>query len=90
MIPPTEIAILSRIIKPEKPELPAALARQVLRWKFPPKDRQRMIALLNKAKNDRLTTNEKIEAERYERIGHFLSILKSQARMSLKVNGDHC
>ena len=87
MTPPSEVAILSRIIEPDKPKLPLALARQVLQWKFPQEDRQRMLILLEKAKKNRLTLAEKIEAERYERIGHFLSILKSKARISLKANG---
>ncbi len=89
MTPPSEVAILSRIIEPQKRKLPTALARQVLQWKFPQEDRERMVVLLEKAKNKRLTAEEKIEAARYERIGHFLSVLKSQARMSLKANGAH-
>jgi len=88
MNPPSEVAILSRIIEPDKPMLPPALAREVLQWRFPKRDRQRMLALIEKAKNNRLTPVEKIEAERYERIGYFLSILKSKARSSLKANGE--
>ena len=40
--------------------------------------------LLEKAQAGTLTRAEKSRAENYERIGHFLSTLKSQARTSLK------
>ena len=80
----SEAAILSRIIEPDKPELPAAVARLILRWHFSTGDRERMHELLDKAKAGKLTRPEKSEAEQYERVGHMLSILKSKARMSLK------
>ncbi len=83
----SEVAILSRMIEPHDPALPVAFARQVLRWKFHPGDRQRMLDLLDKSKNGSLTASEKLEAEKYERIGHFVSILKSKARISLRVKG---
>ena len=48
-----------------------------------------MHELLEKAKAGTLTRAERIQAENYERVGHFLSILKSKARISLKArNGD--
>ena len=42
-----------------------------------------MRELLEKAKARRLTPRERAEAENYERVGHFLSILKSKAHTSL-------
>ena len=80
----SETAILNRIIKPDEPVLPREFARVVLQWEFHPSDRQRMTQLLAKAKAGKLSRAEKVEAEKYERVGHFLSILKSQARQSLK------
>jgi hypothetical protein len=79
-----ETAILSRVIDPDQPHLPAGLARRILRWEFPDADRRRMHELLEKAKARKLTRRERVEAENYERVGHFLSILKSQARTSLR------
>ncbi len=84
MIATREIDILSRIIEPEKPAFPAAVAKQILDWKFSKTDLQRMNTLSEKAQDRTITRSERIEAESYERIGHFLSILKSKARISLK------
>lgn len=79
----TEVAILSRIIEPTEANLPGELARQILQWRFSEQDKLRMQELLVKAKKGVLTKSEKEEAEHYERIGHFLSILKSKARASM-------
>lgn len=80
----SEADILSRIIEPDKPELPAGVARVILKWKFSEADHERMHDLLERAKAGKLTRREKAEAENYERVGHLVSILKSKARMSLK------
>jgi hypothetical protein len=79
-----EVAILSRIIDPDKSALPTALARQILKWEFPENDRRRMESLLEKAKVGRLNRIEREEAEDYERVGHLISIFKSKARTSLR------
>jgi hypothetical protein len=80
----TESAILSRIIEPDQPALPAPVARLILEWRFALDDRRRMHELLEKAKDGTLTRSERTEAETYERVGNMLSILKSKARRSLK------
>lgn len=80
----SEVAILSRIIEPEKPVLPQGLARLIMQWEFDPGDRQRMHALIEKAKAGTLSPEERADAESYERIGHFLSMLKAKARASLQ------
>jgi hypothetical protein len=46
-------------------------------------DRARMEALAEKARAGTLTTEEQVELDAYERVGHFLSLLKSKARISL-------
>ena len=43
-----------------------------------------MQLLSEKAEAGTLTRSERAQAENYERIGHFLSTLKSKARSSLK------
>ena len=80
----SEVAILSRIIQPDKPALSREVARVILRWEFPPQDRQYMHALLEKAKAGTLTARGKAEADNYERVGHLLNILQSKARRALK------
>ncbi len=83
----SEAAILSRIIEPEQPDLTPDLARVILRWKFPPADRERVLELLKNAKAGTITRAEREEAEKYERLGHVVSMLKSNARVSLKRKG---
>lgn len=80
----SEAAILSRVIEPDKPELPAHVARVMLQWRFSANDRRRMHDLLERAKAGKLTRREKSEAQNYERVGHLLSVLKSKACTSLK------
>ncbi|HEV3260274.1 MAG TPA: hypothetical protein VG013_25695 [Gemmataceae bacterium] len=80
----SEVAILSRIIEPDKPVFPPDIARLILQWEFPPADRQHMHELLEKAKAGTLTANEQAEADSYERVGHIISLLKAKARGSLQ------
>ena len=83
----SEVDILSRIIEPDNSELPAGIAQEILKWKFSAVDRERMGELLERAKSGNPTRKEKVEAEKYERVGHLVSILKSKARRSLKKGG---
>jgi len=55
----SEAAILSRVIEPERSELPGPVAEVILRWKFPVEDSRRMHELLEKAKIGKLTRREK-------------------------------
>ena len=82
--PSSEADILARIVDPDEANLPAELARSILRYEFRPADRDRMDVLAQRARQGTLTPDEQIEIDRYERVGNFLSLLKSQARRSLK------
>ena len=79
-----ETEILSRIIAPGKPNLPRYAAEMVLSFNFPEKDRLRMDQLADKSREGNLTPEEQTEIDAYERVGHFLSLLQSKARISLK------
>jgi hypothetical protein len=59
----SEAAIISRIIEPDKSELPAPVARVFLQWEFSDADRRRMHELLERAKAGKLTRAEKADAE---------------------------
>lgn len=81
---PNEAEILSRIIAPEEPTLPLETARIILTFDFKKEDRERMNDLAERAREGTLTAEEQTEIDCYERVGHFLSLLRSKARMSLK------
>ena len=79
-----EAEILSRVIAPEAPTLPPDAAKILLSFDFPKDDRDRMEQLAEKACEGTLTPEEQAEIDCYERVGHFLSLLRSKARISLK------
>ena len=47
-----------------------------------------MHVLLEKARQGSLTADEQREMENYERVGHYLAILQSKARMALSGSND--
>lgn len=79
-----EAEILSRVIAPSKPNLPPPLAEIILAFTFPDEDRERMNQLAEKAREGALTGEEQAEIDAYERVGHFLSLLQSKARISME------
>ena len=79
-----EVEILSRVIAPEEPMLPLDAAQMFLTFDFRKEDRERMSELAEKAREGVLTAEEQTEIDCYERVGHFLSLLRSKARLSLQ------
>jgi hypothetical protein len=78
-----EAEILTRVISPGDPSLGRQAAQAILALGFQAADKQRIEVLAEKARAGTLSTDERAEAESYERIGHFVSLLKSKARRSL-------
>ena len=81
----SEVAILSRILDPDKPTLPPEAARAFLDLDYPQADKDRMRLLSAKAREGTLTPDEQTEINNYERVGHVLNIMQSKARRSLKI-----
>jgi hypothetical protein len=80
----TEAEILSRVIAPGEPTFPPDTAKIILTFDFGKEDRERMNQLAEKAREGTLTAEEQVELDCYERVGHFLSLLQSKARISLQ------
>jgi hypothetical protein len=78
-----ESAILTRVVLPESAPFTPALAQSVLSMEFTEGDRLRMTELSQKAQVGSLTPEEQAELDSYERVGCFLSLIKSKARRSL-------
>ena len=78
-----EAEILTRVISPSDPSLGRQVAEAILELGFKPTDKQRMDLLAEKAREGTLSADERAEAESYERVGHFVGLLKSKARRSL-------
>ena len=84
----TETAIFERIVLPSEPVLNGHVARSIVAMQFSPEDRERMQLLADKAKQGTLTPGEEAEIDTYERVGHYLAILQSKARVALRAVGD--
>ena len=82
----SESTILARVIAPESPTLPPAVASELLKWGFTPIDHERMAVLAAKARDGSLSDAERAEAEGYERVSSFLGLVKSKARRSLQAD----
>ncbi|HEY5313887.1 MAG TPA: hypothetical protein VIK18_15265 [Pirellulales bacterium] len=80
----SETAIFERIVLPSDPGLSEQAARSTVAMQFGPEDRKRMQVLADKAKQGKLSPDEEQEVENYERVGHYLAILQSKARVGLK------
>jgi hypothetical protein len=81
--PPSETAILSRLIRPDENNLPAAAAESWLNVRFESRDLDRIHALVKKNQDDAFTPAERAE-ENYLRISSFLDLMHAKARRSLK------
>ena len=85
----SEAAILGRIVRPERPTLSREAAKEILGLDFDQSDKDRMRQLSAKAREGALTPEEQAEIDNYERVGHFLNILQSKARRSLRGIDSH-
>jgi hypothetical protein len=83
-LPPPELDILARIVRPQAADLPVAAAKAVLDLHFDADDLDRMHALLAKNQDDALNEAERQQMRGYEVVGHLLELIHSKARRSLK------
>src|SRR5207248_10842118 len=83
----SEAAIVGRLIKPDHGDFSPEVARELLSLRFGEEDQARMRELSLKAQEGTLTASEQAEVENYRRVGYWLGILWSRARLSLKHAG---
>lgn len=76
--------ILDRVIDPQHGDFPPAVARLVLKFAFPPKDRARYEKLSYKAQDGKLTAKERAELQDYLNVNDLLIVLKAKAEASLR------
>jgi hypothetical protein len=80
----TEVAILSRLIRPEEDNLTPEAAEGLLRIRFEQHDLDRMHELAVKNQDGVLTPREKDEMENYRNVGFLLDLMHSKARRVLR------
>jgi hypothetical protein len=83
-LPPPELDILARVVRPDAADLPAAAARALLKLHFDADDRDRMRGLLAKNQDNALDELEREQMRGYEVVGHLLDLIHSKARRSLR------
>jgi len=84
--PTSEMAILRRVVDPEKPFSSIEAARAILHFRFSARDQTRMNRLAAKNREGKLRPAEEEELNNFIRVGQTLGILQSKARRSLKVH----
>lgn len=82
----SETAIFERIVMPSEPGFSDDAAKSILAMGFSAEDRERMEVFAEKARQGTLTPDEQKAINNYERVGHYLAILQSKARIALKRN----
>src|SRR5215471_1475604 len=82
-----EAAILNRLVKPNRADFSAEVAEALLKLDFDQMDRERMHELAVKSQEGSLTKAEEEELDSYRRIGYFVDLMRSKARISLKKHG---
>jgi hypothetical protein len=80
----SEVAILSRVLRPKAGTLSVAAARAWLQLDFTEEDRTKMRSLVRKAQLGALTKREEQELDGYRRAGRVIDLMHSKARLSLK------
>lgn len=82
---PSEVTILARLLGNGRGQLPLAIARYLLDLSFSESDKARMHALAVRNQDDALSPAEQEELLAFAKAGTVLSILKSQARRTLRL-----
>jgi hypothetical protein len=80
----TEASIISRMIRPEKNELPDEAAKALLRLSLDQSDLDRLHELVVKNQDDALSAAEKTELESYLRISLLVDLMHAKALSALK------
>src|SRR5437762_13323137 len=81
-----EVTILARILGDPTGQLPDDVPRYILDRNISDRDKARMHDLAVRNQNDELTPDEKQELQGFAKATTLLSILKSNARRTLRIN----
>ena len=84
-VPPTEVAILTRLLENGRGKMSPALARHVLTLGFDADDQARMAYLATRNQAATQSSGEREELAGYVRVAHLLALLQSKARRALRI-----
>jgi len=80
-------SVISRLAWPSQSQIPATVAKVLLKVTFNDNDIDRINSLSRKAQLGTLSVEEQAELNEYEMVGHFLSIMHLKAKASLRPRG---
>ena len=75
---------MGRMIRPDRGDLPEAVAEWMLKAEFDEVDRDRIRELSEKAREGSLTPEEDAELEDYGDVARMLELMKAKAKASLR------
>ena len=79
----TEADILEQLVAPAEADLPADLARALLRFKFDAPTTRKIRRLLRQNNSGTITGEDRVLLEKYLRVGQMLDLVHAKARLSL-------
>lgn len=85
---PTDADILQLVVAPQEPALAPSAAESLLKLHFTDAQIVRMHELADKNNAGTISSTERAEMESYARVGNFLSLIQSKARLSLKSHAE--
>lgn len=79
----SEAEIFADAIGASDGDLAPELARSILRWKFSRQTQAKITKLAQRNQNGRITDIERLELERFQRVGTLIDLMQAKARLSL-------
>lgn len=80
----TEAEILSQVVGPSRRELSDEAAKSILSLKFSKTATNRIRSLLRANNRGAISSAERVELEKYLRVGQLLDLLHAKARLTLE------
>ena len=79
-----DVEILSGVLSSGTPDFDVDASRALLHLGFSDEQKARMIELADRGNRGELTAAEQDQMDRFRRVGNFLALMQSKARLSLK------
>jgi hypothetical protein len=80
---PTELDILSDLIRPDNADMTHEAARALLKLKFDVTTQRTITKLLRSNSDGSISTEDRLLLDRYLRVGQLIDLLQAKARRSL-------
>ena len=81
--PITEADILTRVVRPERADLSPAAAEAIMKMGFDAETTKIVQQLLRKNNRGGISAEDRVDLEKYLRVGQLLDLLQAKARQSL-------